>query len=310
MKDFPKLNSKIYLSLLLICILLFAGDFKVHANLKEGAVLGAVYPVEKSEYPILKTSFVPQISAKGAVVMDVDSKVVLYQKNPNLRFSSASTVKIMTALTALEYFNLNDFLTVKNARTEGVVLGLKSGQKISFENLLYALLLPSANDTALTIAQNLDLKIASSAYKSEKDFVKKMNQNAVKFNLQNTHYEDPAGLEDDGDYTTPLDLARLASIAIKNETFAKIVGTQQKTITDSKGNNYNLKNLNKLLGVENVNGIKTGSTIGAGQVLVTSKKEGEHTIIVVVMDSSDRFGDTKVLLNMISDNITYLPIRL
>lgn len=310
MKDFPKLKKnslkKIYFGLLLISALLFIGDFKVHANLEEGAVLGATYPVEKSEYPILRTGFVPQISAKGAVVMDADSKVVLYQKSPNLRFSSASTAKIMTALTALQYFNLNDFLTVKSATTEGVIIGLKSGQKITFENILYALLLPSSNDTALTIAQNFP----SSKDKSGKEFVKKMNQNAFKFNLYNTHYEDPAGLEDDGDYTTPLDLARLSAIAIKNETFAKIVGTRQKTIVDSKGNNYNLKNLNKLLGFENVNGIKTGSTIGAGQVLVTSKKEGEHTIIIVVMDSSDRFGDTKVLLNMISGNVTYLPIRL
>lgn len=304
MKGFPKLNNlgskKIYFSFLLIAVLVFAADFKVRSDLQNGMVLNTSYAFEKSEYPVLKTNFVPQITAKGAVVMDADSKVVLYQKNPNLRFSSASTAKIMTALTALEYFNLNDLLTVKNATTEGVILGLKSGQKITFENLLYGLLLPSANDTALTIAQN---------YTSEEDFVKKMNQNAVRFNLYNTHYKDPAGLEDDEDFTTPLDLARLSSIAIKNETFAKIVATKQKIVTDLDGNNYALKNLNKLLGIYDINGVKTGSTTGARQVLVTSKKEGDHTIIIVVMDSFDRFGDTRALLSMISNNITYLPIR-
>lgn len=303
MKGFPKLKLKgrLYLSLLLIAVLLFTADFKVNTDAKKSAVLGTSYSAEKSEYPVLKTTYVPEVSAKGAVVMDADSKVVLYKKNPNLRFSSASTAKIMTALTSLEYFNLNDFLIVKSATTEGAVLGLKTGRKITFENLLYGLLLPSSNDAALTIAQN---------FKSENEFINKMNQNTIKFNLYNTHYEDPAGLLDDGDYTTPLDLARLSSIAMKNEIFAKIVATHEKTINDYDGNNYSLKNLNKLLGFENVNGIKTGTTQGAGQVLVTSKKEGEHTILIVVMDSEDRFSDTKKLLNMISGNVTYLPIHL
>lgn len=276
-------------------------DFKAQSDLQESKVLGVESFVGKTEYPILRTNLSPQISAVGAVVIDADSDVVLYSKNPDLRFSSASTAKIMTALTSLEYFNLNDFLTVKNATSEGVVLGLKSGQKIKFEDLLYALLLPSANDMAFTIAQN---------YGPEGDFVKKMNQNASKFNLYNTHYADPAGLEDDGDYTTPLDLARLSAIAIKNETFAKIVSTKEKTISDVEGDSYSLKNLNKLLGIDDVNGVKTGTTEGAGQVLVTSKKEGNHTIIIVVMNSQDRFLDTEKLLNMVSGNITYLPIHL
>lgn len=315
MKGFLKLNKildqgsqkllsrNFYFGLLLIAIFLFVLDFKVHTSFKEEAVLGAQYTPQQAEYPILGTStYMPQISAKGAVVMDADSGVVLYSKNPNLRFSPASTTKIMTALTALSYFNLNDILTVKNASTEGVILGLKTGQKVSFQNLLYALLLPSANDVALTIAQNYP--------SSSEGFVKEMNKNAVKFNLFNTHYQDPAGLEDDGDYTTPLDLARLSSIAIKNKTFAKIVSTKEKIIEDAQGNSYSLKNLNKLLGIDDVNGIKTGSTVGAGQVLVTSQKVGDHTTIIVVMDSLDRFLDTQNLLGKITGNIIYLPIRL
>ena len=302
MKDFPKLKVKgrTYLVLLLILTLLFVADFKLRSSLKDAKVLG-VQSFENSQYPVLRKTFVPKISARGAVVMDADSKVVLYSKNPDLRFSSASTVKIMTALTALDLFKLDDFLTVQDPTVEGATLGLKSGQKITFGNLLYGLLLPSANDTALTIAQN---------FKSEGEFVRKMNQNAIKFNLYNTHYEDPAGLEDDNDYTTPSDLAKLSAVAIKNETFAKIVSTKEKVITDFDGREYQLKNLNKLLGFEDVNGIKTGTTTGAGQVLVTSKKEGDHTIIIVIMGSSDRFADTRKLLNLISGNITYLPIHL
>lgn len=302
MKGFLKLKSKIYLSLLLIAIFLFVLDFKINSTIQEERVLSSEYPVQESNYPVLRTDIIPQISAKGAVVMDADSGVVLYSKNPNLRFSPASTTKIMTALTALSYFNLNDILTVKNASTEGVVLGLKTGQKVSFQNLLYALLLPSANDVALTIAQNYP--------SSSEGFVEEMNRNTVKFNLFNTHYQDPAGLEDDGDYTTPLDLARLSSIAIKNETFAKIVSTKEKIIEDAQGNSYPLRNLNKLLGIDDVNGIKTGSTVGAGQVLVTSQKVGDHMTIIVVMSSLDRFSDTQKLLSAITGNIIYLPIRL
>lgn len=303
MKGFPKLTirSKFFLSLLIIVVIFFLIDYKINSDIKNNAVLGVEAGTLNSEYPVLKKTFVPQMSAVGAVVLDVDSDVVLYSKNENLRFSSASTVKIMTALTSLEFFNLDDVLTVKDVTSEGVVLGLKSGQKITYGNLLYALLLPSANDTAFTIAQN---------YTSQKDFVGKMNQNAANFNLYNTHYQDPAGLEDDGDYTTPLDLAKLSSIAIKNPIFAKIVATKEKTINDYGGSSYSLKNLNKLLGIDEVNGIKTGTTEGAGQVLVTSKKEGNHTIIIVVMDSKDRFKDTEALLNMVSGNITYLPIHL
>lgn len=302
MKGFPKLKVKVkfFLVLLLIFSLVFIADFKVRSSLREEKILGVQDSFERLEYPVLKKTIIAEISARGAVVMDADSKVVLYSKNPDLRFSSASTAKIMTALTALDHFKLEDFLTVQNPAVEGAVLGLKAGQKISFENLLYGLLLPSANDAAITLAQN---------FKSEDEFVRKMNQNAIKLNLYNTHYDDPAGLEDDGDYTTPLDLARLSSVAIKNEIFAKIVSTKEKTVADVSGRQYLLKNLNKLLGFEDINGIKTGTTKGAGEVLVTSKKEGEHTIIIVVMGSSDRYSDTQKLINMISGNVTYLPIR-
>lgn len=297
MRDFRVFNKKTYFVLLIALFTFFGLDYKAASEIEKPRVLGSETSVV-SEYPIFKKNFNPNISAKGVVVMDADSNVVLYSKNPNLRFSSASTTKIMTALTALDYFDLNDTLSVKSATSEGVTLGLKEGQKITFENLLYGLLLPSANDAAFVIAQNYD-----------SDFVKQMNRKANTLNLYNTHYQDPAGLEDDGDYTTPLDLARLSSIAVKNDTFSKVVATKEKTIVDLQGNSYSFKNLNKLLGFSGVEGIKTGTTVGAGQVLVTSKKEGAHTIIIVVMGSEDRFADTQNLLNLVSGNITYLPIR-
>lgn len=310
MKDFPVLNKfkKNYLPLfffvvLAIFLVVLGLDTYFAKKIQTDKILPSTLLVSTGvKFPILKTEFVPVISANGAVIMDADSKTVLFSKNQEIRFSPASTTKIMTAITALEYFNLTDILTVKTATSEGVVLGLKEGQKVSFENLLYALLLPSANDAALAISEN---------FPGGRDaFVDKMNENAKKFNLFNTHYQDPAGLMDYGDYTTPVDLARLASVAIKNSEFIKVVSTKDKIITDVSGaNSYALKNLNILLGFDGIYGIKTGYTEEAGQVLVTSKMEQDHPIVIVVMQSEDRFLDTEKLLNLVSGNITYLSIR-
>jgi len=267
------------------------------------------FPLKISSYlyPVFKSPITPDISAKAVVIMDNDSKVLLYSKNPNLLFSMASTTKIMTALVALDYYKVDEVLIVKTENVEGVNVGFKIGEKLFFKDILYAMLLPSGNDAALAIAQNYN--------GGEKAFVEKMNDKAKALTLNNTNFVDPVGLEDSRDYTTPLDLARLASHALENKTFTNIVATKTKEISDITGRNkYLLKNLNKLLGVSGVSGIKTGYTDQAGQVLVTSKVEvdsnnRQHTLIIVVMDSLDRFWDTSKLLYWISENINYLSIH-
>lgn len=264
------------------------------------------YPFEfsrSSAYPIynyLQNDLsLTNISANAFVVMDDQSKVILFKKNPNLRFSMASTTKIMTAITALEYYKINDVLTIKTEKIEGVNVGFKKGEKVKFIDLLYAMLLPSGNDAALAIAQNYPLGVSA--------FVEKMNENAVKFKLLNTHFADSTGLDDFGNYTTVLDLAKLSSIAIKNDIFAKIVSTKYKTINDiDNKNTYFLENLNKLLGIKGVNGVKTGFTEDAWGALVTSKIEDGKTLIIVVMKSKDRFADTEKLISLISGKIKYL----
>jgi D-alanyl-D-alanine carboxypeptidase (penicillin-binding protein 5/6) len=302
-----KISPKIYLFFLPIILVIFLflivlTNFLVNFWITQNKIQNLTFPVAgQAKFPVIKLEFVPQISAQGAIIMDADSKVVLYSKNPDLRFSTASTTKIMTALTALDYFKLNDILMVKQATDEGSVLGLRAGQKFTFENLLYAMLLPSANDAALTISQNYSF--------GEPAFIEKMNEKAKLFKLFNTHYSDPAGLIDTGDYTTPFDLARLASFAVSNINIKKVVATKQITINDSSGNSYTIENLNKLLGVDGVNGVKTGFTQEAGQVLVTSKDEKGKTIIIVVMGSEDRFLDTTKLLDLVSNNLTYLSIH-
>ncbi|MBI2028341.1 MAG: D-alanyl-D-alanine carboxypeptidase [Candidatus Levybacteria bacterium] len=262
------------------------------------------FPINISSdlYPVLASKINYPITAKAAVIMDSDSKVVLFSKNPNLLFSMASTTKIMTALIALDYYKMGDVLTIRTDNVEGVSVGFQKEQKFFFKDILYAMLLPSGNDAALALAQNYP--------NGEYAFVEKMNEKARKLHLDNTNFADTAGLKDREDYTTVLDLAKLASYAIQNKTFAEIVATKEVSFSDITGeNNYRVYNLNKLLGVYGVNGIKTGYTDEAGQVLVTSKMEGDNTIIVVVMGSEDRFSDTEKLLNLISDNINYLSIH-
>ncbi len=288
--------------LLLLFLIVFI-DLDTQRYLQNNRIKEA--PIELPDlslYPILKSPLDPDITAQAAIVMDDDSKAVLFAQKPHLRFSMASTTKIMTALIGLSYYKLDDVLKVMTSNVEGSVLGLKEGERMTFENLLYGMLLPSGNDAAVTIADNYP--------GGEVEFVKKMNDKAMELRLYNTHFSDTNGLDDDKDYTTVLDLARLAAKASENKEFSQVVSTQKIDIADVTGKNrYSIKNLNKLLGISGVDGIKTGFTNEAQGVLVTSTIKNGHRLIIVVMKSEDRFADTKTLLDLISGNFTYLSIH-
>ncbi len=293
------LYSLILLIIFTIFIILAYLNFQIKKQIPQFNIFLNPISFSLQDYPRLENKLEPYISAQGAIVIDRDSQVPLVQKNPKLRFSPASTTKIMTALVALEYFRPNDILTVHSGKVEGSVLGLEAGEKLTFENLLYAMMLPSANDATLAIAQNYP--------GGEATFVSKMNQKAIDLGLINTHFADPVGLQDDQDYTTPLDLARLTTIALKNPEFTRVVSTKKKVITNMVGKDYKIENLNILLDIPGVNGVKTGFTEGAGQVLVTSKNNplNNKDLIIVVMQSQDRFGDTQNLLNYLENNVIY-----
>src|SRR3989338_5890002 len=293
------------LPIILVAALFFLAVFDVYQKgeiILKSTLNTPITNYKSSSYPFLKNKFNPNILAQGAIVVDKDSGVVIYAKNENLRFSPASTTKIMTALTALDHFKLTYVLEVKRATGEGSILGLVQGEKMTFLDLLYAMLLPSANDAAFVIAQNYPGE--------EPGFVEKMNQKAKLLGLNNTHFQDPAGLFDQDDYTTPLELARLASVSLENKLFSQVVSTKYRFISDIYAvKTYSLLNKNKLLGIDGISGIKTGFTDEAGGVLVSSKTENGHTLIIVVMKSEDRFGDTLALTSYVSDNLTYLSIH-
>jgi len=287
------------LILFVLVIILFIINNQIASTLVQGEPIADNFLGSMHPYPYVQAVTQPTITAEAALILDRDSQVILYSKNPQLRFSLASTTKIMTATIALSHYKPDDILTVKKSYVPGSGMSFFSGEQFHFMDLMYAMLLPSANDAAQAIADNYP--------GGESAFVYQMNQKAQSLHLNNTHYSDPIGLDDDGDYSTVIDLARLASYAITNPTFAEITATKYKTIYPINSTHaYQLITSNDLLGIDGVTGIKTGTTEGAGEVLVTSVVKNGHTYIIIVMDSTDRFGDTSRLINYITDNVKYV----
>jgi D-alanyl-D-alanine carboxypeptidase len=205
----------------------------------------------------------------------------------------------MTALIAIEEYPLDKILTAEGVSAiTGSKMKLEEGETITVENLLYGLMLPSGNDAAHVLSEN---------YPGGKEaFVKRMNVRARNLRLENTHFVDPAGFENEN-YTTAFNLSRLASYAMENKVFRKIVSTREKSVHDTSGQLvHELKNLNALLGINGVNGIKTGFTEEAGGVLVTSVEQEGKEYIIVVLNSSDRFEDTQAIIINAIKNITLM----
>jgi len=252
----------------------------------------------------------PSLTAKSVVVMDKNSSVVMYSKNKKLWVLPASTVKIMTALVALDYYPLDDVLTVGEVEDRGQDMRLVKGEKITVKNLLYGLLVASANDAALALAQNHSGGLPV--------FVGAMNEKAAKLHLENTYFANPTGLDSDEEgkllsdfsYTTALDLARLTAEAFKNPLFSEIIKTKKITVSDISGKiSHQLFNINQLLGkIDGLKGGKTGWTEEAGECLVSYVERNGQGIITVILGSRDRFGETEKLVNWAFSNYRWIDI--
>jgi len=257
-------------------------------------------------YPVNKTGIYPgyEISASGVVVFDVVSGVTLYGRNSEALLSPASTTKIMTALVALEKYQLDDVVTIQTVANSGAVMGLVPGERITVENLLYGALVQSGNDAAWALAEYFPGGV--------EQFVVAMNEKAQSLHLVNTHFTNPAGYDDPNHKTTAMDLTRLAAFALTNRTIAKMVGIPQITISDVTHTRFHpLTNVNTLLGkIPGVAGIKTGWTEEAGENLVTLIERDGHQVIIVVLKSRNRFADTEALITWVFGNYewkTFIP---
>lgn len=229
---------------------------------------------------------IPTLSASGAILIDADSGQELFSIAPDERRPMASLTKLMTALLIVEHHSLHETVSIPPIADEikGSTIGLKAGQRVSVRNLLYALLLPSANDAAYALGV-FDARSIST-------FVQRMNERAASLGLKNTHFANPAGLDSPEQYSTPRDLAWLTLAILKNEDLRTIVGTRTARITASDGQEFNLKNTNEMLHYNaNVFGVKTGTTDKAGECLIILFTERDHRYILILLGSSERYVD-------------------
>lgn len=253
---------------------------------------------------ISKEASFPIVSAQAALAVDMDSQVTLYEKRADNPYLPASTTKIITALVAMEYYPLNLALKVPGVKVEGQKMGLIKGEEIEVQDLLYGLLVYSANDAAEVLAQN---------FPGGRDlFIAAMNLKAKQLGLAHSKFSNPAGLDDgDGHITTARDLIRVSEIAMRDPLFAKIVGTKEKVVKSTNGKIvHKLRNINELLGsVDGVLGVKTGWTENARENLVTYiERDGRH-IMIALLGSQDRFGETKELIDWIFVSYTWREVN-
>ena len=238
--------------------------------------------------------------ARAMVVLEGNSNEVLYEFKKDLRLPMASVTKIITAIVAIENSNLDDIIKVDDSAVgiEGTSIYLNYDEEISVRNLLYGLMLASGNDCAMALACHVGGEGGSD------QFVQMMNDLVMKLGLENTHFDNPHGLDSETHYTSAYDLAVLTAYALKNETFREIVGTKYKTIegNDITGERY-LKNKNKLLFSRNdCIGVKTGFTDNAGRCLVNASEKDGMQIISVVLNCGPMFEECDRLTNLAFEN--------
>lgn len=263
----------------------------------------ALHPIPevKSQAPY------PPISAEGVYIADYTSFTPLFEHNSRAKFYPASTAKIITALVVADVFKSTDVIVVtkqitKEDEPDWQLMGLVTGEKITIENLLYGILVHSANDAAFTLAN---------AYGYD-EFIVKMNEKAAELGMKNSHFKNPIGIDDPEQLTSPYDLALAARALLKNNYLAKFVSTKEIIISDVDYRYFHkLSNVNRLLGeVVGIGGLKTGYTELAGQNLVSFYKKNGNQYIVVVLKSLDRFEDTKSLTQWIDQYVEHISMPL
>lgn len=309
-----KKNNFIYLCL--ICFVFISSSALVLSRQAESD-LEKVVPVWKTKtftsIPLMNeggsgvsgNQYFPVVSAQAVLAVDLGSRVSLYEKDADKKLLPASTTKIVTALVAMDYFYDDQVLEVGDIRVIGQKMGLIKGERIKVIDLLNGLLVYSANDAAEVLAQNY--------MDGRQSFIDSMNRKARELHLSSSNFANPTGLDGNGDeiYSSARDLTRVSEIAMKNPEFAKIVGTEKITVTSVDGKIvHRLTNVNELLGrVAGVSGVKTGWTENARENLVTYIERDGHQIMIAVLGSQDRFGETRELIDWIFANYEWKEVK-
>lgn len=242
----------------------------------------------------------------GALLFDIDEQKVLYSEHANQKLYPASTTKIMTAYLALKYGNLDEYTTIsKNAvdvPSDSSTAHLQVGDIVKLEDLIYALMLPSGNDSAVAIAEHIS--------GSTEEFIKLMNSEANALGASNTHFVNPHGYQDKNHYTTAYDLYLIFNKCIKNKTFLKIISSKSwetqikqadgsvRTVTWPQSNLFVTGGREVPEGITIIGG-KTGNTFDAGSCILLYGHDSNRTpYIAIMMGASSRRN--------LYDNMTFL----
>ena len=232
-----------------------------------------------------------ETSAVSATLYCPQTEQFLYEKNAHQRMGCASTTKILTALVVLENMTPEQKVTIpaKVCGIEGSSLYLQEGEVLSVRDLLYALMLRSANDCAAALAVACCGSIEA--------FAEKMNETAVSVGAKDSHFENPHGLDGENHYTTAHDLAIITAAALENPLFCEIVCTKSHTIDAPEGKRV-LTNHNKLLWrYEGAVGVKTGFTKKCGRCLVGAAERDGVRMIAVTLKASNDWNDHRTLFD-------------
>ena len=244
-----------------------------------------------------------ETSARSAILMDLDSNRILYEKNIHEVRSVASISKIMTAVVAIESGKLDDKVTVGEEinKAYGSGIYIQVGEELTLRDLLYGLMLRSGNDAALAIANYVGGNV--------EDFVKIMNDKAKELKMRNTTFNNPSGLDQEkGNYSTAYDMAILTSYAMKLEDYKTITATKKYKLTTNK-NTYSWTNKNKLLRTYKYStGGKTGFTEIAKRTLVSTASKDNTSLVVVTLNDGNDWNDHKNLFEYGFNNYTNLKI--
>jgi len=236
----------------------------------------------------------PTVAAESAAAIDSFTGEFLFVKNENAPQYPASSTKILTALLVIEAGDLDKLVTVdlSDTKVEPSNLELKPGEQYARRQLLYGLMLKSANDVAMALARDNAGSVEA--------FAEKMNRRATELGATNSHFVNPNGLHNPDHYTTAHDLALIAKAAMEQPFFRQLVSTIYYTWKSPGGAVYQLRNHNRLLRhFAGCNGLKTGYTRAAQQVLVSSALRDGHEVISVVLhtDKPGIWDDSKLLLS-------------
>lgn len=230
----------------------------------------------------------------AAVVMDARTGRILYEREAHRRWPPASTTKILTAIIALERLPAGALATVSAraaAQRQGAAVGLEAGEKWPIRDLLLAMMLRSANDAAVAVAEAVS--------GSTERFAEEMNTRARQMGAWESRFVNPHGFEVTGHYSTAIDLALVARYALRNPDFAALARTATWDLTRPGRPTRQIVNTNRLLGrYPGADGVKTGWTAASGPSLVASATRDGRQVLVVVLNSRNVFGDAEQLLDL------------